>query len=91
VIALLLRPIFDEFSRYLPTRDEVARMIASRSSYTSADLAGALLIGAVLGAGAALFYAPKSGRELRYDLSGRVAQMRNQMARAAEEQAYARP
>jgi hypothetical protein len=81
----------NEFSRYLPTRDEVARIIASRACYTSSDLTGALLIGAAIGAGIALLYAPKSGRELRGQVSGRVQQMRNGISRTAEEQAYARP
>ena len=55
----------NELSRFLPTRDEMARVIASRACYTSSDLTGALLIGAAIGAGMALLYAPKSGRELR--------------------------
>jgi hypothetical protein len=81
----------NDVARYLPTRDEVARLIASRACYTPSDLASALLIGGAIGAGIALFYAPKSGRELRGQLSGRMAQMRSGIARAAEEQGYARP
>jgi hypothetical protein len=80
-----------ELSRYLPTRDEMARIIASRACYTSSDLTGALLIGAAIGAGMALFYAPKSGRELRGQVSGRVQQMRNGISRSSEEGVYAHP
>jgi hypothetical protein len=73
--------ILNDVSRYLPTRDEVARLIASRSYYRSTDVAGALAVGVLVGAGLALLYAPRRGSELRDTLTNRVRDLRNSATR----------
>ena len=64
----------------------VARIIASRACYTSSDLTGALLIGAAIGAGIALLYAPKSGRETREAIRDKATHFTEDMKHFAHEQ-----
>jgi hypothetical protein len=59
----------------LPTREDIAQALGAQRS-TSADVAsglGIFSLGLLVGAGAALLFAPKAGNELRRDLSERFA------------------
>jgi len=65
----------DTISGNLPSREELLNAIglASRSSTTS-DVASAIAVfgaGLLIGAGLALLFAPKTGEEMRRDLSDR--------------------
>jgi hypothetical protein len=65
-----------DLARYLPTREEISRIASARARYTGSDIVGALGLGALVGAAIALLYAPKTGRELRDDISRRVEDLR---------------
>lgn len=51
----------------------------------NARIAGAFLIGGIIGAAVALLYAPKSGRETRRDISKAAKRIRNDAVELVEE------
>ncbi|HET6515574.1 MAG TPA: YtxH domain-containing protein [Thermodesulfovibrionales bacterium] len=52
---------------------------------SSSKIAGAFLIGGILGAGIALLYAPQSGRETRKDISRKAKRIKNDAVELVED------
>jgi len=64
-----------EMVEYLPPREDLmklARYVSAMRRPARSELAIAGLIGAAVGAGAALLFAPVSGRELRDEVRSRL-------------------
>lgn len=68
---------------HLPSQTSLARMLDARQNRSAGEYAGMLSIGLILGAALALLFAPKPGRELREQISERVAGPRKRAARLA--------
>jgi hypothetical protein len=67
----------------LPTRDELLQMIGLQTQRSSGEsmltTLGTFAAGALIGAGLALLFAPKSGQELRSELGRRTSALRDEM------------
>jgi YtxH-like protein len=77
--------ISDHFARHIPSTDEILRSIGlqvrqSRSVAPSVALFGA---GLLVGAGLALLFTPSNGRELREEIGGRAASLRERVGASA--------
>jgi hypothetical protein len=82
----------EELLQSLPSREDIASAVGlqarSNSFSNSSDLLpmlGLFGTGMLFGAGLALLFAPKSGPELRQDLSEKAQEWGNQAREAAEE------
>ena len=77
--------VTDTLTGNLPSRDDVLRALGLRTSQsTIADFSSVLGVfgaGLLIGAGLALLFAPKSGDELRRDLSERMSSSREESSR----------
>jgi len=79
----------------LPSKDELLSNagLRTRSTTTEDVLMGLGMFGAgiLVGAGIALMFAPKSGRELRQDLSERASELRDEYIGGGEPQTHSAP
>lgn len=77
----------DELLQSLPSREDIASAVGLQSRSNAADLLPALGIfgtGMLFGVGLALLFAPKSGSELRQDLSEKVHEYGSQAREMVE-------
>jgi gas vesicle protein len=78
----------EELLQSLPSREDIASAVGLQSRSTTTDLLPALGLfgtGMLFGAGLALLFAPKSGNELRRDLSQKAQQYGDQARDMVEE------
>jgi hypothetical protein len=82
-------PDRDEILQRLPDRDDLLRLLARRRSRMRSDdilsAVGLLGTGLLIGAGLALLFAPKSGRELRKQMSDRMEEARSSLGGESSE------
>jgi hypothetical protein len=80
----------NDLARHLPPREDLARFLASAASAarpapsSTGTMLGMLGLGVVIGAVAASFMTPKTGAELRRQLSSRVDDVRRQIRHTAD-------
>lgn len=69
----------EDILQALPSKDEIASAVGLEARHSaSGDMLAAFGIfatGAILGAGLALLFAPKAGREIRHDIAEKVGEM----------------
>ena len=77
------RMLPDELSQMLPDREDLLKAVGLQFRRAAADsliaTLGAFTLGAVVGAGVALLYAPRSGREMREELGARFGDVRDRV------------
>lgn len=87
-----MKNLAETLAENLPTRDDLVNAIglASRRSTTSdfASVIGVFGAGLLIGAGLALLFAPKSGEEMRRDLSDRMSSLREDETSSTRQSAY---
>jgi YtxH-like protein len=74
----------------LPTREELLRLVGLQAERSASEsmltILGTFAAGAMIGAGLALLFAPKSGEALRSDLSRRTSALRDEVLGERREQ-----
>lgn len=77
----------EDILQVLPSKQDIASAVGleARPSATGDMLTafGIFATGAILGAGLALLFAPKAGREIRHDIAAKVGEIGEQLHAAA--------
>lgn len=75
-----------EFTNRLPDTEDILSYLGLTTQRSNTDAfavtAGAFALGLVVGAGVALLYAPRSGRETRRDVGERLTSVKDRVAEA---------